>query len=118
MDCDVCMLAFDKDQHRPKVLPCGHTLCLTCVRLTSMCHMDRKAVQNVDALPDNFYILSFVEAGKSKRFYCLTCKAAAQPTCEDEHDICSMKKARQHQTTPNVHTVRVRTQGPWYPPWK
>ena len=31
--CCVCYETYDKDERKPKFLPCGHTLCLRCVEV-------------------------------------------------------------------------------------
>ena len=31
--CCVCLDLYNKDERKPKFLPCGHTLCLRCVEV-------------------------------------------------------------------------------------
>lgn len=54
------MLPYDLTDHRPKVLPCGHTLCTPCVHLTAdSCPFDRKPFSG--PLPDNFFVLDLLQ---------------------------------------------------------
>ncbi|XP_052129862.1 uncharacterized protein LOC113214257 isoform X1 [Frankliniella occidentalis] len=143
MHCDGCRLHFDEAERRPKVMSCGHTLCIACLSARKMCDIHKQDILDVNGLPDNFYIISLLKgnrADKQKRrysyttvhsqpvtdilqidnklaytavllrqncwFYCITCKATAQPTCEDEHDICSLEKARKTEVGPMLEVVR------------
>jgi hypothetical protein len=31
IECSICLEKFDEDEHKPKILHCGHSLCLTCL---------------------------------------------------------------------------------------
>jgi hypothetical protein len=31
--CSICLTEFDQDEHSPKFLPCGHTLCSSCLKV-------------------------------------------------------------------------------------
>ena len=32
MECEICVSVYDSQEHLPKILSCGHTLCLCCVK--------------------------------------------------------------------------------------
>ncbi|KAK3920277.1 E3 ubiquitin-protein ligase TRIM32 [Frankliniella fusca] len=65
LPCDICFEHFDCKVHRPKVLPCGHTVCLKCVEnptLGRICPKCRKGFTTGPAdLLDNMYVLSVME---------------------------------------------------------
>lgn len=47
--CPVCLDPYDLERHRPKNLPCGHSVCLQCLQnpgFSKFCPKDRK-VRNV-----------------------------------------------------------------------
>ncbi|XP_052126290.1 uncharacterized protein LOC113209900 isoform X2 [Frankliniella occidentalis] len=64
MQCDICFMQFDLNNHRPKCLPCGHTICLRCMQSPGMkrCPMCMKDL-TVDPgdLPDNISLIRMVE---------------------------------------------------------
>lgn len=37
LECQVCFERYDADSRRPKIIPCGHTFCLSC-----LCASDNK----------------------------------------------------------------------------
>lgn len=49
MECSICEQKFSAGERRPKVLPCGHSYCLPCVRQlpNKECPVDKK-VSGVD----------------------------------------------------------------------
>ncbi|XP_026292706.2 uncharacterized protein LOC113217070 isoform X2 [Frankliniella occidentalis] len=65
LQCDICFLQFDLDNHRPKVLPCGHTICKQCVEnpaLGRKCPVCRKNMAvGPDGLPDNILAIRAME---------------------------------------------------------
>ncbi|XP_052130985.1 roquin-2-like [Frankliniella occidentalis] len=67
LKCDICFLNFDLDAHRPKNLPCGHTICQACVEnpaLGKKCPTCRKAfkIRRLEDLPDSFVVIRLLEA--------------------------------------------------------
>ncbi|XP_034251511.1 E3 ubiquitin-protein ligase RNF182-like [Thrips palmi] len=65
--CNICDERFDNGERRPKSLPCGHTECLKCLKRLEetsdplLCPECRQElVGPVDALPDNYFALSFI----------------------------------------------------------
>lgn len=44
MDCSICFEKFDSEDHRPKVLQCGHSFCLSCLDQLPVkkCPVDRQ----------------------------------------------------------------------------
>ncbi|XP_026282659.2 uncharacterized protein LOC113209389 isoform X3 [Frankliniella occidentalis] len=66
LKCDICFLKFDLDAHRPKNLPCGHTICKECVENPSLgkkCPTCRKAfkIRRLEDLPDSFITIRHLE---------------------------------------------------------
>ncbi|XP_026289565.2 uncharacterized protein LOC113214420 [Frankliniella occidentalis] len=66
LKCDICFLNFDLDAHRPKNLPCGHTICKECVENPSLgrkCPTCRKAfkIRRLEDLPDSFLTIRLLE---------------------------------------------------------
>ncbi|XP_052125239.1 E3 ubiquitin-protein ligase TRIM32-like [Frankliniella occidentalis] len=76
--CDICFLDFDVDRHRPKVLPCGHTICKECVEnpgLGRKCPTCRKDLAtDPGELIDNIYLLQMIESDGAPP--CKRCKTA------------------------------------------
>ncbi|XP_034246150.1 E3 ubiquitin-protein ligase TRIM32-like [Thrips palmi] len=112
MECQVCMLAFDDRKHRPKVLPCGHSYCLCCLKQlrSRRCPVDSKVFEAApDDLLDNFIVLEAtnkpVETA-APRFWCLRCKRDATHRCEEEHPVCSLKKARAMDAAPLLEALQ------------
>jgi len=35
--CSICLCEFDGETRKPKFLPCAHTLCLECLKVTFVC---------------------------------------------------------------------------------
>jgi hypothetical protein len=68
LDCPVCLEKFEEQgNHEPRILSCGHTLCLRCIdnilrTNESCCPFCRKPQQcrDVDHLPRNFAVLQFL----------------------------------------------------------
>lgn len=71
LECKICFQPYNSAESRPKLLPCGHSLCKQC--LTSLiardnsqieCPIDRKAhrVTSVEALSDNYDLLEALRA--------------------------------------------------------
>lgn len=47
LECDICFIRLDVNNHRPKSLPCGHTICKECVEnpaLGKKCPSCRKVI--------------------------------------------------------------------------
>jgi hypothetical protein len=65
--CEICQGLFDCYQNIPKVLPCGHTICLKCIermrnKEIARCPFDRKILDfDDDRLMNNYYIISLIE---------------------------------------------------------
>jgi len=57
-NCAVCFLRFNGGDRKPKSLPCGHTLCESCVRSLpeKRCPQDRRPF-DAGALPTNFQLV-------------------------------------------------------------
>ncbi|XP_052131726.1 uncharacterized protein LOC113205376 isoform X2 [Frankliniella occidentalis] len=66
LKCDICFFNFDLNAHRPKNLPCGHTICKECVEnpaLGKKCPTCRKAfrIRRFEDLPDSFLTIRLLE---------------------------------------------------------
>ena len=54
------MQGYDLTEHRPKVLPCGHTFCGACLTQSiESCPFDRKPF--MVPMPDNFFVLDLLQ---------------------------------------------------------
>ncbi|KAJ1524591.1 hypothetical protein ONE63_011077 [Megalurothrips usitatus] len=107
MFCTECLKPFDHDQHRPKVLPCGHSLCLQCLQKPLFrCPSDKKTFGYQPLkLPDNYSVLYFLEPAKSLSaaappppylLGCLTCRGPLTEECASRrHTPCTAKELRQ-----------------------
>jgi len=49
LECDICMMAFDLENHIPLSLECGHAMCQTCYNGSkskcSFCNQEKKATK-------------------------------------------------------------------------
>ncbi|XP_026287133.1 uncharacterized protein LOC113212585 [Frankliniella occidentalis] len=101
MDCDICLEELNQVERVPKIVPCGHTVCLRCLERSDRkeCPMCRKAFDvPPDALPNNFYLLRQMELpDRPPRGWCSDCLAVAAPRCWEDHDVLPVKRAlRRH----------------------
>ncbi|KAK3888676.1 hypothetical protein Pcinc_007289 [Petrolisthes cinctipes] len=63
--CEVCFIQFDEKNHKPRVLPCGHTLCDTCTHdilnrtqiVCPFCRVNHQLTSSED-LPVSFTLLN------------------------------------------------------------
>ncbi|XP_026283321.1 uncharacterized protein LOC113209827 [Frankliniella occidentalis] len=66
--CDVCFSYFDLARHRPKSLPCGHTICSVCAlhpALGRKCPTCRKDLEtDAGDLPDNILAIRMMEGAE------------------------------------------------------
>ena len=98
LECKVCFQPYNSGGNRPKLLPCGHSLCKDCLndiiarnpdRLE--CPIDRKAHRMVgaDLWPDNYDLLEALQAVElpcsqhSQALAVLFCKEQCLTCCED-----------------------------------
>lgn len=71
--CEVCLVPYDLDLHRPKILSCGHTICLACTNNSSLLLAKRKCptcdkdltIEPNGLLPDNIFIIRMLETADS-----------------------------------------------------
>ena len=105
LECPICNEAFDTKKRRPKVLDCGHTICLADlanikkVNRGLACPFDsRICKKEPDTLPDNHSLLSILDASEIRcgqhdtiafRF-CIGHLEAICPKC-DHSQACEMK---------------------------
>ena len=73
--CEICFTELNCYDHRPLVLPCGHTICSVSVEKIFkngelQCPKDKKvfAFQSPDDVTPNFFLLSLLESSKEVRF--------------------------------------------------
>ncbi|CAG9464740.1 unnamed protein product [Pedinophyceae sp. YPF-701] len=65
MECDICLMGFDVDERVPKVLACGHTFCLRCLKAEQGRHSSQRRCPKCrgghwtapDSLPTNYIAL-------------------------------------------------------------
>ncbi|KAK3922991.1 Roquin-2 [Frankliniella fusca] len=122
MDCNICFEDFNQESRIPKVLPCGHTICLQCLLQSDRreCPTCRRAFNSPPSLlPTNFVLLRLMESAPdggvsavscppttaaplSLRHsaseapgWCSACRAPATPRCRDRdgHSVVSAKTA-------------------------
>jgi hypothetical protein len=92
-----CKICFDNysstDQNKkPKVLPCGHTICFGCLKSVNICPLCRKPLpNNKDKIPYNFEVINCLTSGtgetkKEEKIIstdCVVCKEKAVVVCKD-----------------------------------
>ncbi|XP_052129099.1 uncharacterized protein LOC113217393 isoform X1 [Frankliniella occidentalis] len=64
MDCDSCLEDYDQAERVPKIVPCGHTVCLRCLRQSARRQCPtccRYFFNEPDTLPNNFTLLQLME---------------------------------------------------------
>ncbi|XP_026290056.2 uncharacterized protein LOC113214794 [Frankliniella occidentalis] len=103
MECNLCAELFDGAERLPKVLPCGHTACLQCLRRLPDrgCPTCRRDFHGpTEELPSNFFLLQLLQGARlhsTPRAWCSDCRAAATPRCWEEHDVLPVRRAlRRH----------------------
>ncbi|XP_026288213.2 uncharacterized protein LOC113213382 [Frankliniella occidentalis] len=121
MDCTICMEDYDQEQRAPKILPCGHTVCLQCLQGCAQGSRRQRcptcrAIFNVSptSLPNNFDLLRLIDQRADARAplgWCSDCRAAAIRQCWDEHDVLSVKRALKHHLTDVLPQVAGHIQG-------
>ncbi|XP_052124753.1 uncharacterized protein LOC127749671 [Frankliniella occidentalis] len=87
----------------PKVLPCGHTACLQCLRRLpdNSCPTCRRDFNSPpEELITNFLVLKLLEGVRldsTPRCWCSDCRTAPSPRCWEDHDVLSVKRALRRQ---------------------
>lgn len=81
LDCRTCGQNFNLDRRRPKLLPCGHTECLTCATIGQrssggvICLVDQQSFYVEAArLPDDYQLVIWLEAMTEGVLECMHCK--------------------------------------------
>ena len=84
MECDICLIDWDSKYNIPKILPCGHTVCLTCIKgifntckkrnnnfLCPICKYNLsiklKTEKDIENLLSNITLLNIVEKLENRR---------------------------------------------------
>ncbi|KAJ9579566.1 hypothetical protein L9F63_004751 [Diploptera punctata] len=140
--CSICKDMFDQTEHKPKFLHCHHSYCVQCLTdiqckkkttdgggveyICPSCQkITRVGKKGIDALQDNFYILSLNSAIKDNDLYqsddesvpksssmvtawCNTCFKVAGLDCS-RHDICNLEEGRK-QLEARMQTVMEQTE--------
>ncbi|XP_052124139.1 uncharacterized protein LOC113208760 [Frankliniella occidentalis] len=106
MPCSICDEEYNQQEREPKVLPCGHTVCLRCLQQMQhwQCPTCRKSYSGPpESLPKNFELLELMERlriqGNNTRFSygrCKGCRAPATTLCWDVHEVWNTKAALDH----------------------
>ena len=73
LDCSVCYERFDLKLKKPVILPCAHTICMTCAKKLYkqgqlMCPFDKKImyVQSMSDLKINFQVTSYISTNEER----------------------------------------------------
>ncbi|XP_052126152.1 uncharacterized protein LOC113215182 isoform X2 [Frankliniella occidentalis] len=98
MECDICLEDYNQVERVPKMVPCGHTVCLRCLEQSSRkeCPTCRRVFDvPPHALPNNFHLLGLMERPeRPPRSWCSDCRASAAPRCWDaDHDVLPERRA-------------------------
>ncbi|KAK8383784.1 hypothetical protein O3P69_015909 [Scylla paramamosain] len=103
LDCPVCLESYNEGLHTPKMMPCLHTLCASCIaNLTST------ATEATNPLTDN----TMPQAGPESRFRLAFARFASQP------DLTNMNTSENLTNQERGHHPplrRVAGQGPRSP---
>lgn len=99
MQCTVCYEPYNIRERRPKIVPCGHTFCLQCLKSfrSSECPSCRTMFPcSPEDLIDNFLALEETADMKSmqRALWCETCSDAPQSECVQNHDVLSSRMAQ------------------------
>ncbi|XP_026288220.2 uncharacterized protein LOC113213386 isoform X2 [Frankliniella occidentalis] len=99
MDCSICFEKYDQQERVPKVVPCGHTVCLLCLgrsdrRECPTCRTPYKVLPS--SLPRNFDLLRLIDQHGHARVHCgwcSDCRDAAKGECWEEHEVLNVQAA-------------------------
>ncbi|XP_034232270.1 uncharacterized protein LOC117640118 isoform X3 [Thrips palmi] len=112
MECHICTQRFDPRDRRPKVLPCGHSFCLKCLRRleSKKCPLDNKIFKSLpDKLADNYSLLEACNAPAESthpRLWCRRCSKNPSDDCvEQEHPVTTFKKWRASEVESTVEML-------------
>ncbi|XP_052132589.1 uncharacterized protein LOC113217115 [Frankliniella occidentalis] len=117
MECDLCTEHFDGAERVPKSLPCGHMVCLQCLRRLFYCRCPtcRRDFSGLpEELPTNFTVLKFLEGRRldsTPRGWCSGCRAVATPRCWEDHDVVSVRSALRRQLQDALPQAAEQLQG-------
>ncbi|XP_034246575.1 uncharacterized protein LOC117648264 [Thrips palmi] len=99
MQCPICYEVYNQQDRRPKIVPCGHTFCLVCLK--SLRVKECPTCRTMFACPpegliDNFLALEETADMKfvHRALWCDTCNDAPQPDCVKDHDVLSSRMAQ------------------------
>lgn len=102
LECSSCAQNFDLEEHRPKLLACGHTLCRHCVSNNGWggrvrCpHDDQEDLGDPDSLIDDLQLVCWLEATAQGVLECVCCGCpfdwlVRRPTALDcGHAVCRL----------------------------
>jgi len=116
-DCPVCLVQFNRAENIPKIVPCGHTICSSCLssifaaKKERKCPLDRKSLDaeiTVETLPTNIILLQLLEAKPASEFeQCPVHKEPAKMVCMTDKCLvckyCGPKYSETHKDHKLVH---------------
>ncbi|KAK3922282.1 Roquin-1 [Frankliniella fusca] len=106
-DCDICFENFNELTRTPKILPCGHSVCLKCLQEIGRnecptCRAPFPVAFN--SLPNNHSLLRLIESRRSGAgrpppplSWCFSCSVAAAPGCGAGHEVLPAAEALRRQ---------------------
>lgn len=107
LDCQICNIRFNAGANLPKLLQCGHTVCLTClsnmlIKVGSIiCPFDRHPdTSNISELKTNYTVLQICQNRPGEKLPNVLCSKHALPIaliCKTCDELACPKCIRQHK---------------------
>ncbi|CAL4151188.1 unnamed protein product [Meganyctiphanes norvegica] len=95
LECKVCHVPYDEEEHRPRHAPCGHEYCTTCIKalikdsifMCPKCRQKNK-VAAAEEMPVSFGLLDVIRAFKTKSIPLAKETESILPRATDE-EVCN-----------------------------
>ncbi|CAL4139559.1 unnamed protein product [Meganyctiphanes norvegica] len=96
LECKVCHVQYDEEEHRPRHAPCGHEYCSACIKALikdsifecPKCREKNKVVA-VEDMPVNFGLVDVIRAFKTKSIPLAKETESRLPTATND-EVCNM----------------------------